>query len=149
MGKSLSAPPPPHMMAPPPQVMNTGPGVPMQQPPPQVQLGQGAFRPITMEEAQQMGTPAHQHQGTPIMMMPPNQVPQSPHAPFIVIASPYRYESVSDSAPEGAEPRQRSRKQRSASPHRGHGGTPLDKATKAAREMKSLTERLHRSTPMK
>ena len=146
MGQRMGA--PPQMMPPPPPVMNMGPGVPMQGPPPPVQLGQGAFRPISMQEAQQMGTPAQQ--GTPVVFMPPNQVPPSPHAPYIVIASPYRYDSVSDSAPEAGEVRKaRPRKPRAESPHHRHRGTPLDKATRAAKDMKNLTEKLHRSTPMK
>lgn len=119
----------------------------------QLQLGQGAFRPISDTEAQQMGTPMQQNAS---IVFIPNTQQQSQggaavaQSPYIVIASPYRYDSVSDSPQDGKENAHRAVKKRDHKPRPSSArlvetaqlDSSILKATRAANEMKELTRRL-------
>ena len=116
----------------------------------QLQLGQGAFRPISAIEAQQVATPIQQNAS--IVFIPNTQQQQPQHgvaqSPYIVIASPYRYDSMTESL-EGKEnvhvAMTKEHKPRPSSA-RLVDTEQLDagilKATRAANEMKQLTRRL-------
>ena len=156
-------PPPPPLPAPlTPRMPRMTPVVPPPPPAPpqyavpagatQLQLGQGAFRPISDTEARQMATPLQQNAS--IVFIPNSQQPQGgvavPQSPYIVIASPYRYDSVSDSPHDGKENAHGAGKRRDHKPRPSSArlveSAQLDssilKATRAANEMKELTRRL-------
>ena len=116
----------------------------------QLQLGQGAFRPISAAEAQQVATPLQQNASIVFIPNTQQQQPQNGIAqvPYIVIASPYRYDSTTESL-EGKENAHvavtKEHKPRPSSA-RLVDTAQLDagilKATRAANEMKQLTRRL-------
>ena len=114
----------------------------------QLQLGQGAFRPISATETQQVATPLQQNAS--IVFIPNSQQQQNgvAQSPYIVIASPYRYDSMTESL-EGKENAHvavtKEHKPRPSSA-RLVDTAQLDagilKATRAANEMKQLTRKL-------
>jgi len=100
-----------------------------------------------------MTTPLQQNAS--IVFIPNTQQHQQggavvPQSPYIVIASPYRYDSVSDSPHDGKENAHGAGKRRDHKPRPSSArlveSAQLDssilKATRAANEMKELTRRL-------